>query len=90
MTEPPLLRELTLELRPDPARTVIRPFRPGGQDEAGLARLHPIVTRVCGFDDAALQRQLDRTGQSVDKLHAGTREASLGVAACNDDYADLQ
>ena len=66
MTEP-FLRKLDLELRPDAARTVIRPFVPSDPPgfEAAEARPVRIARRVLAFDAAALADQLEHIESSI-------------------------
>jgi predicted GH43/DUF377 family glycosyl hydrolase len=76
----PLADVLPLVLRPDPARTVIRPFWPVRDDEQGKARLRATVDRIMAFDDQELKNQLDRTWQSLEERHNGTRRVLLSRA----------
>lgn len=73
----PLVQTLPLILRPDPQRTVIRPFWPAAQDEAGMARLRSTVERILAFDGAELEHQLERTWRSLEQRHIGTKAAFL-------------
>ena len=76
---PPLLRKLALELRPDPRRTVIRPFLPTdppGFGAGGEDRPARIARRVLAFNDAAVQRQQNRISQSLGQGAPGA-EATL-------------
>jgi predicted GH43/DUF377 family glycosyl hydrolase len=73
----PLAQTLPLMLRPDPTRTVIRPFWPAGQDPKGMKRLRATVERILAFDEAELEHQLDRTWRSLEERHKGTRGVLL-------------
>jgi len=73
----PLVHILPTVLRPDPKRTVIRPFWPVRHDDEGKARLEATVARIMAFDDRELAHQLDRTWQSLEERHNGTREVLL-------------
>lgn len=69
---PALVQPLPGLLRPDPARTVIRPFAPG--DPAGfVSKDHPraqrIVDRVMTLDAERLRAELQRVEQSLDARH---------------------
>ena len=75
----PLLRKLVLELRPDPRRTVIRPFLPtdpAGFGTGGEDRPARIAHRVLAFDAAAVERQQNRISQSLGQGARGA-EATL-------------
>jgi len=58
-------------LRPDPSRTVVRPFEPGyprGFD-GGATRTQETVEFIMALDDAELMRQLDGVTASLDEHH---------------------
>ncbi len=58
-------------LKPDPSRTVVRPFEPGyprGFDE-GRTRTEETVALVAGLDDDELARQLNGVTASLDENH---------------------
>lgn len=76
-SDDPLVHRLDVDLRPDPTRTVIRPFWPAGQDEPGMARLRATVARIAAFDGDDLVRELDRTWRSLEARHNGTRDVLL-------------
>lgn len=72
MTNASLLEHLKLVLRPDPSRTVIRPFMPGypaGFDFGSLSRTQVIVNRILAFDDAVVARALAAIMASLDCRH---------------------
>ncbi len=76
----PLVRKLALELRPDPRRTVIRPFLPTdppGFGKGGEDRPARIAHRVLAFDDAAVQRQQNRITQSLGQGARGAKTTLL-------------
>lgn len=59
-------------LRPDPLRTVIRPFLPADPElyaVAGHPRSERIVARVLSLDEAELHRDLQRVRLSLDERH---------------------
>ena len=66
------LRHLDVTLRPDPRRTVIRPFLPS-DPQAFVVEGHPraerIVTRVLAIDPDELHLELERVRQSLDQRH---------------------
>lgn len=76
MTDP-LVTELPIVLRPDPMRTVIRPFVPSDPD-AFAVKDHPrgerIVARVLSLDPAALTAELERVTLSLDSRHRDVRD----------------
>ncbi|CAN5223907.1 glycoside hydrolase family 130 protein [soil metagenome] len=76
----PVLRKLSIELRPDASRTVIRPFMPSdpaGFDHQEEDRPIRIVRRVLAFDTAAVARQIDRLGQSISHAEHGAKATLL-------------
>ncbi len=59
-------------LRPDPSRTVVRPFQLDYPDRfrvAGHSRAQAIVDRVLALDDAALAAELAQIVNSLDERH---------------------
>lgn len=59
-------------LRPDPSRTVVRPFQLDYPDKfrvAGHSRAQAIVDRVLALDDAALAAELAQIVNSLDERH---------------------
>ena len=61
-----------LTLRPDPARTVVRPFDLEYPDKfrvAGHSRAQAIVDRILTLDDAALAAELTAITDSLDERH---------------------
>ncbi|WP_404371991.1 glycoside hydrolase family 130 protein [Sphingomonas sp. MMS24-J45] len=59
-------------LRPDPARTVVRPFEldyPGKFRVAGHTRAQAVVDRILSLDDAALAAELAQIVHSLDERH---------------------
>jgi predicted GH43/DUF377 family glycosyl hydrolase len=71
------LRHLDVTLRPDPARTVIRPFLPNdpqGFVVADHPRAERIIARVLAIDPGELHIELDRVQQSLDQRHRDVPE----------------
>ena len=67
-----MLHNHDLLLRPDPARTVVRPFAPdypGRFQVAGHSRAQAIVDRILQLDDAALDAEHQRVVASLDERH---------------------
>lgn len=103
MSDLDLLVRSPLVLRPDPSRTVVRPFAPG--DPAAFAvEKHPrarrIIERVLGMHASELRRELLVVAESLDERHrdvAGlllrrydqVREYVTGLAAVSLDQARL-
>lgn len=72
MTEASLLQHSKLILRPDPSRTVIRPFMPGypvGFDGGNLSRTTVIVDRILAFGDAIVASELAEIMASLNCRH---------------------
>ncbi|WP_174275072.1 glycoside hydrolase family 130 protein [Sphingomonas bacterium] len=70
--EQPILDHHDIILRPDPARTVVRPFAldyPSAYQVAGHSRTQAIVDRVLTLDDAALDAELEALTASLDERH---------------------
>ena len=68
----PILDHHDLILRPDPARTVVRPFQleyPSAFQVAGHSRAAAIVARVLTLDDAMLATELALVTASLDDRH---------------------
>jgi predicted GH43/DUF377 family glycosyl hydrolase len=72
-----MLHHLPVTLRPDPRRTVIRPFLPS-DPEAFVTPGHPraerIIARVLAIDSDELHRELARVQQSLDQRHRDVPE----------------
>ena len=69
---PPVLDHHDLILRPDPARTVVRPFDleyPEKFRNAGQSRVQAIVDRILSLDDEALEAELALITNSLDERH---------------------
>ncbi|WP_010219875.1 glycoside hydrolase family 130 protein [Sphingomonas sp. PAMC 26621] len=66
-----LLHHHDAMLKPDPSRTVIRPFEPGypGGHDDGPSRLQVIAERVIGFDDRQVDRLLSEVTSALDDRH---------------------
>ncbi|MEO7170210.1 MAG: glycoside hydrolase family 130 protein [Pseudomonadota bacterium] len=68
----PVLDHHDLILRPDPSRTVVRPFEleyPGRFKVEGHPRAQAIVDRILTLDDSALESELALLTQSLDERH---------------------
>lgn len=68
----PVLDHHDLILRPDPSRTVVRPFQleyPGRFAVAGHSRAQAIVDRVMSLDEARLDCELKLIVESLDERH---------------------
>lgn len=68
----PILDHYDILLRPDPARTVVRPFGleyPEKFRVAGHSRAQAIIDRVLSLDDAALAAELRQIVHSLDERH---------------------
>ncbi len=68
----PIVDHADLILRPDPSRTVVRPFSldyPKGFQVEGHSRTQAIVDRVLTLDDAGLAAELAITTDSLDERH---------------------
>ncbi|WP_375402759.1 glycoside hydrolase family 130 protein [uncultured Sphingomonas sp.] len=71
MPERAKLRLHDVQLRPDPSRTVVRPFEPGyprGFD-GGVTRTQETVDFILSLDEAELTRQLEGVTASLDQNH---------------------
>ncbi|WP_375382911.1 glycoside hydrolase family 130 protein [uncultured Sphingomonas sp.] len=66
-----LLQHSDVILRPDPTRTVIRPFELGypGRFASGPSRVQVIVDRITALDDARLEFELQGVTRSLDERH---------------------
>jgi predicted GH43/DUF377 family glycosyl hydrolase len=67
-----LLHHHDAMLKPEPSRTVVRPFAPGypaGHDGEGRSRLRVIAERIIGYDDAQVAATLRGVLASMDGRH---------------------
>ncbi|WP_174296622.1 glycoside hydrolase family 130 protein [Sphingomonas bacterium] len=67
-----LLQHSDVILRPDPSRTVVRPFDlgyPGRFADAGPSRTQVIVDRITSLDEARLDAELRGVTRSLDERH---------------------
>jgi predicted GH43/DUF377 family glycosyl hydrolase len=66
-------------LRPDPSRTIARPFLPGwpGDHPSEPARSEVIIDRILTLDDAAVDEQLEAIKLSLDERHRDIDEMLL-------------
>lgn len=71
MTERAKLNFYDRVLRPDPSRTVVRPFEPGYPKgfDAGTSRTQETVDLIVALDEAELARQLEGVTLSLDENH---------------------
>lgn len=71
MTERAKLNFYDRVLRPDPSRTVVRPFEPGYPKgfDAGTSRTQETVDLIMALDEAELARQLKGVTLSLDENH---------------------
>lgn len=72
MAGPDIVKYYETILRPDPARTVVRPFMvsdPDGYGDKARPREVRIVDRVLGLDDASVQAEYAIVGGSLDSRH---------------------
>lgn len=75
-----IMTHSALILRPDPSRTVIRPFEPGDPKafaDPAHSRAQRIVDRVATLDDATLARDLDRVLGSLGSRHRDVEETLM-------------
>lgn len=73
MTDRAHIEFYDIVLKPDHAKTVVRPFEPGyssGFDD-GPSRTQEVVDLICGLDDVELGRQLVGVTASLDENHRG-------------------
>ena len=73
MTDRAHIEFYDIMLKPDHAKTVVRPFEPGypsGFDD-GPSRTQEVVDLICGLDDVELGRQLVGVTASLDENHRG-------------------
>ena len=74
-----LLHHHDAMLKPEPSRTVVRPFAPGypaGHDGGGRSRLRVFAERIIGYDDAQVAATLRGVLASMDGRHRDV-EATL-------------
>jgi predicted GH43/DUF377 family glycosyl hydrolase len=71
MTERAQVDFYDVVLKPDPSRTVVRPFEPGYQKgfDTGRTRTDETVELILSLDDEELQRQLEGVTASLDENH---------------------
>jgi predicted GH43/DUF377 family glycosyl hydrolase len=87
MTDRAKLDFYTTILRPDPSRTVVRPFEPGyprGFD-TGRTRTQEILEAILALDDDELARQLKGVTESLDENH---RDVDAMLVRRFDELAD--
>jgi predicted GH43/DUF377 family glycosyl hydrolase len=73
VTSTPILRRQDLQLRPDPSRVVIRPFRPAIEprdtNPTDLTRVKNVVARVLALDAEAAASRLAEVLENFDNRH---------------------
>ena len=73
MSQPMFLNRQTLYLRPDPARVVVRPFKPTPEPRdlkpTDKARANHIVGRVLGLDPNTAEQQLADVLENFEGRH---------------------
>ena len=72
MSNANLLKHSDVMLKPDPSRTVVRPFRPEYPQAYAAqsgGRQHVIVQRILSLDAAGVARELQETTESLDTRH---------------------
>ncbi len=71
MTERANLHFYDFALKPDPSRTVVRPFEPGYPPafDGGVSRTQETLDRILALDQAELDRQLEGVTLSLDERH---------------------
>ncbi|MDB5701084.1 MAG: glycosidase [Sphingomonadales bacterium] len=92
-----IMTHIPLVLRPDPSRTVIRPFFASDQPPfvvEGHTRAQRIVDRVLTLDEADLANELDRVMTSLSSRHRDVEEVLLrqfsevkGISVGRDDVS---
>jgi predicted GH43/DUF377 family glycosyl hydrolase len=87
MVERAKLTFLDLILRPDPSRTVVRPFEPGYPRgfNNGPSRTQEIVDLIIALDGPELERQLEGVTESLDENH---RDVDAMLMRRFDEVAD--
>lgn len=84
-----LLHHDNAMLRPDPSRTIARPFRPGwpaGHPDGGPSRSEVIIDRILTLDDAGVDHQLEAIKLSLDERH---RDIDKMLLRRFDEVADI-
>ena len=78
MSQPKFLNRQTLHLRPDPARVVVRPFKPSVEprdlNATDKTRANHIVDRVLGLDLDAAEHQLKEVLENFEGRHRNLLE----------------
>ncbi|MBE7217491.1 MAG: glycoside hydrolase family 130 protein [Caulobacteraceae bacterium] len=75
-----LVKHSSILLRPDPARTVIRPFAPGDPEpfaDKEKPRTERVVSRVMKLDEAALDAEIEEVMKSLDERHTAVKTRLL-------------
>ena len=78
MSQPMFLNRQTLYLRPDPARVVVRPFKPATEprdlNPTDKTRANHIVGRVLGLEPEAAEQQLTEVLENFEGRHRNLLE----------------
>ena len=81
MAEPDLVTHLSILLRPDPARVVIKPYVPAeappGYVTKDSPRAQRVANRVLGLDEAGLDHELKRVFENIDRRHCDAQHILL-------------
>ena len=85
MSQPPFLNRQALYLRPDPARVVVRPFKPATEprdfNPTDKSRANHIVDRVLSLDPASLAMHLAEVLENFQGRHRNLLETfEAGIA----------
>lgn len=97
MSQPMFLNRQTLYLRPDPARVVVRPFKPATEprdlNPTDKTRANRIVGRVLGLDLDAAEQQLTDVLENFEGRHRNLLETferrALDMEEALDPHAQL-
>ena len=88
MSQPMFFNRQALYLRPDPARVVVRPFKPAtepGTSTTDKTRANHIVDRVLGLDAEAAAQQLADVLENFEGRHRNLLEIFEARAAEMED-----
>lgn len=89
MTQPKFFNRQALYLRPDPARVIVRPFKPATEprdfNRTDKTRANHIVDRVLGLDAATAAQQLTEVLENFDGRHRNLLDTFESRAAEMED-----
>ena len=81
MSEPDIVTHLSILLRPDPARVVIKPYVPAeappGYVTKDSPRAQRVADRVLGLDEVGLDHELKRVFENLDRRHCDAQHILL-------------